>query len=92
MSDIKLSEVYQAFCNDEQDYTNHIVTDNMLVCFGCGCEYDHILIKDTYEYGRARVDLIEKASGYIRKDKKISRNDKCSCGSGKKYKNCCIKK
>lgn len=25
------------------------------------------------------------------KDKKIGRNDKCSCGSGKKYKNCCGK-
>lgn len=25
-------------------------------------------------------------------DKKISRNDPCPCGSGKKYKNCCIDK
>ena len=25
-------------------------------------------------------------------DKKISRNDPCLCGSGKKYKNCCIDK
>lgn len=25
-------------------------------------------------------------------DKKISRNDPCPCGSGKKYKNCCIGK
>lgn len=25
-------------------------------------------------------------------EKKIGRNDKCVCGSGKKYKNCCIKK
>lgn len=24
--------------------------------------------------------------------KKISRNDLCPCGSGKKYKNCCIEK
>lgn len=27
----------------------------------------------------------------IRKDKKIGRNDKCVCGSGLKYKNCCGK-
>ncbi|NGX55088.1 MAG: hypothetical protein KR126chlam2_00712 [Chlamydiae bacterium] len=25
-------------------------------------------------------------------DKKIGRNDPCSCGSGKKYKQCCLKK
>lgn len=25
-------------------------------------------------------------------NKKISRNDPCICGSGKKYKNCCIDK
>lgn len=24
-------------------------------------------------------------------DKKIGRNDPCPCGSGKKYKNCCLK-
>ena len=24
-------------------------------------------------------------------DMKIGRNDKCPCGSGKKYKNCCLK-
>ena len=23
---------------------------------------------------------------------KIGRNDKCPCGSGRKYKNCCLKK
>jgi preprotein translocase subunit SecA len=25
----------------------------------------------------------------VKKDKKVGRNDLCSCGSGKKYKNCC---
>ena len=28
---------------------------------------------------------------YKRKDEKVSRNDPCPCGSGKKYKNCCGK-
>ena len=27
----------------------------------------------------------------IREHKKIGRNDQCPCGSGKKYKNCCLK-
>lgn len=31
----------------------------------------------------------QKASGTIRKGKKIGRNDPCPCGSGKKYKKCC---
>lgn len=31
----------------------------------------------------------QKASGTIRKEKKVSRNDPCPCGSGKKYKKCC---
>jgi len=33
----------------------------------------------------------QKASGTIRKEKKIGRNDPCPCGSGKKYKQCCGK-
>ena len=31
----------------------------------------------------------QKASGTIRKEKKVGRNDPCPCGSGKKYKKCC---
>lgn len=31
----------------------------------------------------------QKASGTIRKEKKIGRNEPCPCGSGKKYKKCC---
>lgn len=33
----------------------------------------------------------EKKKPYVRKTKKIGRNDPCPCGSGKKYKNCCGK-
>lgn len=31
----------------------------------------------------------EKKKPYVRKTKKVGRNDPCPCGSGKKYKNCC---
>lgn len=31
----------------------------------------------------------QKESTTIRKEKKIGRNDPCTCGSGKKYKKCC---
>ena len=34
----------------------------------------------------------EKASHTYHKEKKIGRNDPCPCGSGKKYKQCCMKK
>ncbi|MEA1986418.1 MAG: SEC-C metal-binding domain-containing protein, partial [Candidatus Marinimicrobia bacterium] len=33
----------------------------------------------------------KKAQPFVRKEKKIGRNDPCPCGSGKKYKNCCGK-
>ncbi len=33
----------------------------------------------------------EKKKPFVRKTKKIGRNDPCPCGSGKKYKNCCGK-
>lgn len=33
----------------------------------------------------------EKVKKTVTNDSKIGRNDKCSCGSGKKYKNCCGK-
>ena len=29
---------------------------------------------------------------YVRSSKKIGRNDPCPCGSGKKYKHCCMRK
>ena len=34
-------------------------------------------------------DEIEKENQTLKSAKKIGRNDKCSCGSGKKYKHCC---
>ena len=34
-------------------------------------------------------DAIEAIPAPIRTGPKIGRNDPCTCGSGKKYKNCC---
>ncbi len=34
----------------------------------------------------------EEDTPYVRKEKKIGRNDPCPCGSGKKYKHCCMRK
>ncbi len=50
------------------------------------------LVKDMPEYhnikGKKKIDF----QTLIRKTKKIGRNDKCPCGSGKKYKKCCLHK
>ena len=32
----------------------------------------------------------ERSAGYRRSDGKVGRNDPCPCGSGKKYKKCCL--
>lgn len=34
--------------------------------------------------------IIRKTRPMVREYKKIRRNDLCPCGSGKKYKNCCL--
>lgn len=41
------------------------------------------------EEKRKELYLSQKKSGTIVKDKKVGRNDPCTCGSGKKYKKCC---
>ena len=63
--------------------------------------YNMVEAKATWLYGLPEWDSIlteerrkelykqQKASGTIRKEKKIVRNDPCPCGSGKKYKHCC---
>ena len=52
-------------------------------------EWDNIFDEET----RKELYLEEKKSHTLRREgKKIGRNDPCPCGSGKKYKNCCMKK
>ena len=41
---------------------------------------------------RKELFLEQKRSGTVVKGKKIGRNDPCPCGSGKKYKHCCLLK
>lgn len=43
------------------------------------------------EEKRKELYKTQKASGTIRKEKKVFPNDPCPCGSGKKYKKCCGK-
>jgi hypothetical protein len=50
-------------------------------------QWDSILTEER----RKELYKQQKASGTIRKGKKIFPNDPCPCGSGKKYKKCCGK-
>ena len=45
--------------------------------------------KETGTAGAAKGE-VKKAP--IKKDKKVGPNDPCPCGSGKKYKKCCMQK
>lgn len=36
------------------------------------------------------LSRLRKQKQLVREFKKVGRNDKCPCGSGKKYKNCCM--
>ena len=50
-------------------------------------QWDSILTEEK----RKELYKQQKASGTVRKAKKIFPNDPCPCGSGKKYKKCCGK-
>ncbi len=50
---------------------------------------------ERYPQERTRIEgtvVYEDDTPYVRKEKKIGRNAPCPCGSGKKYKHCCMKK
>ncbi|HYV91728.1 MAG TPA: DUF1186 domain-containing protein [Chitinophagales bacterium] len=39
----------------------------------------------------SNYSVISSGEPYVRTERKVGRNEKCPCGSGKKYKNCCGK-
>jgi len=41
---------------------------------------------------RIRRSVYKYTKPYVREEAKVCRNALCSCGSGKKYKRCCINK
>jgi hypothetical protein len=65
----------------------------------CGTNICHICGRPGYKTDSDCKVWCEKCLGieyeveqYIRSTPKIQRNSLCSCGSGKKYKNCCLNK
>ena len=46
-----------------------------------------------FEDGEEKVEQLHIwKGGRVRRTKKIGRNDPCPCGSGKKFKKCCLNK
>jgi hypothetical protein len=58
------------------------VDDDLHACSICGRSDDHVHEKTSDEEPRT----------YIRPTSKVGRNDPCPCGSGKKFKKCCLGK
>ena len=53
---------------------------------GCGCGHEH----HDHEHGHHGHDHHAPVATFTRGAPKVGRNDACPCGSGKKYKKCCI--
>lgn len=51
-------------------------------------QWDNILTLER----RKELYLEQRKSGTVVKEKKVGRNDPCPCGSGRKYKQCCMNK
>lgn len=71
------------------DYDNN---GNLLGVKGKQCSYSDIpadeidrLKKLSVEYAKSRIESFQRQN-----HRKVGRNDPCPCGSGKKYKKCCI--
>jgi preprotein translocase subunit SecA len=59
-------------------------------------EHETIIIRQKVTAEMLKTRKIRKQLGirlpsYKREEPKIQRNELCPCGSGKKYKNCCLK-
>jgi uncharacterized protein YchJ len=52
----------------------------------CGCGHDH----EHHGHGHGHHHHHAPVVTYARGAPKVGRNDACICGSGKKYKKCCL--
>jgi hypothetical protein len=89
-----IDEVKQHFINDKDlEYKNEIIS-----IFGIyekirSWSNDEYIFDDVEEeeiYGRKDTDM--PVLPFMNESKKVGRNDPCPCGSGKKYKKCCLNK
>jgi peptide deformylase len=72
----------------EETFVSHyepVKTHNLLECIAIQHELDHF-------EGKLIIDFNIKGETIQRESVKVGRNDPCPCGSGKKYKKCCLEK
>ncbi|MBN2221715.1 MAG: SEC-C domain-containing protein [Vallitaleaceae bacterium] len=79
------SEIDLAIDFEKLYYNMHAATADWLYQLP---EWDAILSEER----RKEIKKQYNQSKIVVKDKKIGRNDPCPCGSGKKYKQCCLQK
>jgi hypothetical protein len=77
--------------SNQQDYKFQLITDTIKELQGWACFH-----QDQYKTSANSFSKIERSAAYSEQNRnpaikivKISRNDPCTCGSGKKYKKCC---
>jgi len=72
-------------------YSNSFIADKFLKGYHPNLFLDNVLRKNII--AKQKSHKTKLTTQVIRKRKtKIGRNDPCICGSGKKYKRCCINK
>jgi peptide deformylase len=78
--EFKTERVYYFYSSDSNEIGNHGI-----IAIAVQHEIDHF-------NGKLINDFDIKASPIINTDVKIGRNEPCPCGSGKKFKKCCLGK
>ena len=76
-----------AFC---QDFFAEPGSNPIIVESDAGQEAINKIIEEERIKEKERINNLKEEYNIFYKH--LSRNDKCACGSGKKYKNCCINK
>ncbi|MCD4789008.1 MAG: SEC-C domain-containing protein [Bacteroidales bacterium] len=69
--------------------------ENITTTWACYSEDDDkVMDDDVVDYDEMLYDDYKEMPEIlpVRKESKIGRNDPCPCGSGKKYKKCCLNK
>lgn len=53
-------------------------------------DVEDVLTRAQFEQMMRQYKMNHRTPQQVRENPKIGRNDPCPCGSGKKYKNCCL--
>ena len=89
-------KLYQELQTNSEEINNQIESSKNIPETGMIMDGTNNTLKDAVTGKVDNSEMLEKLIAYqnkkpsIREHEKIGRNDLCPCGSGKKYKNCCL--